>query len=147
MWVICLLVDVMMFLNVVPMLYYQAEGYLIPTIIACVFLAIALMLTTALMVLNVYIPTSVSRWLKNAVNMCVRNSGEVLLSAAAIWLPVFLLIFWFSLAYQLALVGIAFYYATAGLVMTMLLKGPLIKVLLECRADGSIIEPKKDEEE
>ena len=146
-WVICLVVDALMLLNVVPMLYYQAEGYLVPTIISCIFLAIALMLTTVLPVLNVYIPTSVSRWLKNAVNMCVGNAGEVLIAAALIWLPVFLTIFWFSLAYQLALVAIAFYYAMAGLACTMVLKDPLIKILLACRADGSIIEPKDDEEE
>ena len=144
-WVICLVVDALMLLNVVPMLYYQAEGYLVPTIISCIFLAIALMLTTILPVLNVYIPTSVSRWLKNAVDMCVGNSGEVLIAAALIWLPVFLTIFWFSLAYQLALVFIAFYYAMAGLAATMALKGPLIKILLACRADGSIIEPKDEE--
>lgn len=144
-WIICFVVDMLMLLNVVPMLYYQTEGYLIPAIVSCIFLAIALMLTTVLPVLNVYIPTSKSRWLKNAVNMCVGNPGEVLMAAGAIWLPVFLTIFWFSLAYQLALVFVAFYYAVAGLAATMVLKGSLIKILLACRADGSIIEPKDEE--
>lgn len=144
-WVICLAVDGLMLLNVVPMLYYQTEGYLVPAIVSCVFLAIALMLTVILPVLNVYIPTSKSRWLKNAVDMCVGNPLEVLMAAAAIWLPVFLTIFWFSLAYQLALVFIALYYTLAGLVATMVLKDPLIKILLACRADGSIIEPKDEE--
>lgn len=144
-WIICLVVDVLMFVNVVPMLYYQAEGYLVPTIVSCIFLAIALMLTTALLVLNVYIPTSKGRWLKNAVDLCVGNSGEVLVAAALIWLPVFLTIFWFSLAYQLVLVFIAFYYAMVGLAATLLLKDALIKILLACRADGSILEPKDEE--
>ena len=146
-WVICLGVDVMMLLNVVPMLYYQAEGYLIPTVVSCIFLAIALMITTALPALNVYIPTSKSRWLKNAVDICVGNPLEVLAAAALIWLPVFLVIFWFDIAYLIALVFIAFYYTMAGLAATMALKGPLIKILLACRADGSIIEPKDEEEE
>ena len=144
-WVICLVVDGLMLVNVIPMLYYQAEGYLVPTIVSCLFLAIALMMTTALLVLNVYIPTSKGRWLKNAVTMTFTTPGEVLIAAALIWLPAFLTIFWFSLAYQLALAFIAFYYAMVGLAATMVLKEPLIKILLACRADGSIIEPKDEE--
>lgn len=146
-WVICLVVDGLMLLNVVPMLYYQTEGYLVPTIVSCLFLAIALMMTVALQVLNVYIPTSKARWLKNAVTMVFTNPLEVLIAAAAVWLPVFLAIFWFSLAYQLALVFIALYYAMVGLAATMVLKDPLIKILLACRADGSIIEPEDEDEE
>ena len=146
-WVICLAVDALMLMNVVPMLYYQTEGYLVPTIVSCIMLAISLMITVILPVLNVYIPTSVGRWLKNAVTMVFTNPIEVLGTAILIWLPVFLTIFWFSLAYQLVLAFVALYYAMVGLAATMVLKDPLIKILLACRADGSIIEPKDEDEE
>ena len=65
-WIICLGVVIYMAINIVTMLYYKNEGY-IPMLIAySAFLLIARMIAASLIVLNVYIPTSVVQWLKNA---------------------------------------------------------------------------------
>ena len=126
---------------------------LVPTIGACIMLAfVAVMLHSAL-TLNVYIPTSVSNWLRNTVNLGLKGFPKVLVGAALFWGPVLVFCFvsgW--LIYELATVLVFAYFALTGLVTTMLLKGNLIDILIDARADGTLtaeegLQPLEDDDE
>lgn len=124
-----------------------------PTIGACVMLAfVAVMLHSAL-TLNVYIPTSISNWLRNTVNLGLKAFPKALIGALLFWGPVLVFCFvsgW--LIYELALVFVFAYFAMVGLVTTMLLKGNLIDILIDARADGTLtaeegLQPLEDDDE
>ena len=135
-WIICL-----------PVLYFffndlnysiQAEN-IVNIVISALFFAMAAMVTMSLQLLNVYIPTSVNRWTKNAVNF-FRHPLELLASAAMFWAPAIVALLWdFTLFYQLAIIVVAVYYTLAALVSTMLCKNALVRFLLEARAEGTLI--------
>lgn len=104
-----------------------------------VMLAFAGVMLHSGLLLNVYIPTSVGNWIKNTVNMGFSALVKLVFCAALYWLPVLVLAFYdFWILYELALVFVCAFYAVCGLVTTVLLKGDLTKVLLACRADGTL---------
>ena len=116
-------------------------GPTVPNIVNCVisglFFALAAMVTISLLTLNVYIPTSVSNWIKNGVNF-FRHPLELFGAAGLFWAPLLLFIFfpeWFIFA---IMIFIAAYYALAAVCGTMVLKEPLIGFLIDARADGTL---------
>ena len=132
-------------------------GATAPNITNCVisglFFALAAMVTIALLTLNVYIPTSISNWIKNGVNF-FRHPLELFAAAALYWAPLLLFVFfpeWFIFA---IMIFIAAYYALAAVCGTLVLKDPLIGFLIDARADGTLTAeegaaptPAEDEEE
>ena len=119
---------------------YINGGAELPAIIASgVMFALVAMISVSLLVLNVYIPTSVSNWLKNAVNLIFKGHVWLLLAAVAMWLP--LLIATFSnwlISYYLLIIYAAAYYALAALMITLLLKDALLNFLIEARENGTL---------
>lgn len=116
-------------------------GPTVPNIVNCVisglFFALAAMVTISLLTLNVYIPTSVSNWIKNGVNF-FRHPAELFAAAGLFWAPLLMFIFfpeWFIFA---IMIFIAAYYALAAVCGTMVLKEPLIGFLIDARADGTL---------
>lgn len=103
-----------------------------------VMFALVAMLSVSLLVLNVYIPTSVSNWLKNAVNMIFKGHIWLLLSAAIMWLPAVMAVFWPTLFTLTVMIFFAAYYALAALLMTLLLKDALLEFLVEARTEGTL---------
>lgn len=122
----------------------------------CAFVA---MLLHSALALNVYIYTNVSNWIKNIVNLMFKAPLQLLFSAALIWgLVVGLFVFFPTngmviwIIFELSLVFLCAYFALAAVLTTMALKGGLLSILLDCRADGLIIEeegsmPVQEEEE
>lgn len=107
-------------------------------IVSGIFFALAGMLTTALLTLNVYIPTSLSNWLKNSVNF-FRHPLPLLAAAALFWAPLVLALLVDMLIFlQIIMIFVAAYFALAAVCATMLLKDPLIDFLLDARADGTL---------
>jgi len=106
---------------------------------ASVMLALSTMLTTSLLVLNVYIPTNIGNWIRNAVDMIFKVPLELLGSAVLLWLPVILLTVRPDFFYYGALVFIAIYFTLAVLGATMLLKNALVKYLVDARAEGILL--------
>ena len=112
---------------------------IVPTVGACLMLAFVAVLLHSALTLNVYIPTSVSNWLRNTVNLGMKGFFGTLVGAVLFWGPALIFCFvsgW--LVYELALVFVFAYYAMVGLVTTMLLKGNLIDLLIDARADGTL---------
>ncbi|MBO5953015.1 MAG: DUF624 domain-containing protein [Oscillospiraceae bacterium] len=93
------------------------------------------MIAAALWPLNVYIPYSTTDWLRNAVNLICKAPLQVLVSAAGMWLPVFVTLYWPELAFLGFLIIIAIYFSLIAFASTMLLKESLIKLLLQYRTD------------
>lgn len=152
-WCIMLPINIHMLLDVH---YAYAEGYIVQMVFASIIFAMTAMVTTALLVLNVYIPTRVGLWITNATNMVFKAPLMLLGAAVAFWLPVLLVLLFFAIFYYTALVFVAVYFTLAALLGTMLLKDKLLQYLLAARADGTLLaeegkqkveEDEEDEEE
>lgn len=123
--------------------FYQDGGvntaYIAPLVGASLMFAVVGMLTVSLLMLNVYIPTNISNWIRNAVDMIFKYPLYLLAAAVLFWLPVVLGVLWFSIFYMAALIFVAAYFTLASLGCTMLLKEPLIDYLLDARANDTLI--------
>lgn len=117
------------------------------TMVASGFMcAFAMMLLHSAMTMNVFIYTSVSNWIKNAVNLLFKAPIQLLLVTLMTWLPVagFLLFFpkdpgLVILIFELSLVLLCVYFTLSATVTALALKDGLTQTLLECRAEGLII--------
>ena len=133
----------------------MSQNALVPMIGSCVALAVTAMLLMSALCLNVYIPTDVMTWIRNMVNMLFKGTVGLLVGAGLFWAPVVVFCLvdgW--IVYELAMVLVCAYFALTALVTTALLKNPLIDVLLQARADGTLTAeeglaplPKEDEDE
>jgi len=119
--------------------YGVAQGYVVQLISACLMLAMSLMLTTSLLTLNVYIPTKIELWIRNAVNMVFKAPLMLLAAAALAWLPVLLALLRFDIFYLTLIIYIAAYFTLAGFASTMALKETLMFYLLEARANKTLL--------
>lgn len=135
-WCALLLLNVHMLLD---LHYAYAMGYTAQMIASAFIFSLTAMVTTALLVLNVYIPTSVGNWINNAVGMVFKAPLHLFGAAALFWLPVLLVLLWFTVFYYGALVILALYFTLAALGSTMLLKDTLLQYLLAARADGTLL--------
>ncbi len=135
-WCIMLVIDIYLLLD---LHYAVAEEFLVPMIAAIFTFSLAAMVTTSLLMLNVYIPTSIGDWVRNAVNMVFKAPMQLLGAALMFWLPVLLCVFAFNIFYYIALVFIAAYFALAAMGMTVALKEPLLYYLTQARANGTLL--------
>lgn len=135
-WCGMLLINVHMLLDINHNL---VQGYTSVLIVSSLIFAMTAMFTTALLILNVYIPTKIIDWLKNAADMVFKAPLVLLGAAALLWLPVLLCLFWFEMFYYCALIFLAVYFSVAGLAMTMVMKDTLIIYLVTARAHGTLI--------
>jgi len=143
-WVVCLIVDVYMILNLWTMFYYKVDGWVVQAVFHSIFLLIALMLTASLMILNVYIPTSVVQWLKNAITLTFTSPIRMAIFALLMWLPVVVFVAFGFESFYLIMLFAAVYFSFIGLVGSVLLTKPLVKIKKEMSAMGALT-PGKDE--
>lgn len=127
-WVVTLALVVYMTLNMLAMV-----GETIPMIVIHgLFLLAVLMISTALIVINVYIPSSVAQWMRNAVNMCFAAPLHVAASSVIMWLPTVLVVlflrFGFLDPFFFIMVFLLIYYTLSALLTTILLKDALIRI-------------------
>ena len=134
-WCIMLVVDVYFLLQVSAASQYGVDT---PLIGACIVFAMMTMLTMALQMLNVYIPTDVGNWVRNATNMVFKAPLMLLLAALLFWLPIILLVIFPAIFVYSVMIYIAAYYALAALVATLVLKNTLLEYLVQARADGTL---------
>lgn len=135
----CIMLPLAVF-SVMDLWTYINGGAQLPAIIASgIMLLFVAMISVSLLVLNVYIPTNVTNWLKNAVNMFFKGHIWLLLAAVAMWFPGVLAVFspnWFTLT---VMIYFAAYYALAALLMTLILKDALLDFLIQARDEGTLI--------
>lgn len=134
-WCIMLVVDVYFLLQVSAA---SMHGLDTPLIGACLVFALMIMVTMALQMLNVYIPTDIGNWVRNAANMVFKAPIMLLLAAAIFWLPAVLLVIFPHIFFYSIMIYIAAYYALAATLATLLLKNTLLEYLVQARADGTL---------
>lgn len=104
---------------------------------------VPVMLLSALVVLNVYIPYDVTDWLRNGVNLIVKAPLWILASAVLLVVPVACLL-WASDIFILGMVVfVGFWFAMAAFVSILLLKDALVDMLLDYRQEH----PEDEDEE
>lgn len=128
---------------------------IVPLVASGVMFAVAAMLQMSALCLTVYIPTDMTTWMKNVVNLFFKGFFPLLISTALLWLPVLVFCFvsgW--LIYELVMVLVCAYFSLTALVTTVLMKEPLTFFLLQARADGTLTAeeglmplPQEDDEE
>lgn len=135
-WCIMLVVDAYF---IREMNFAWVNEYLATMIASSFMFALASMITTSLLALNVYIPTPIGEWVRNAVNMVFKAPLQLLGAALMFWLPVLLFMMFPNIFFLLLMVFIAAYYTVAALGITVVLKQPLVYYLLAARASGTLL--------
>lgn len=135
-WCIMLAVNIYLLLDVH---YNFAEGYTVPLIASAIVFSLTAMMTTALLLLNLYIPTDVGQWARNAANMVFQAPLQLFGSALACWLPVLLFLLLPNIFISTILLYVAIYEIAVGFGVTMLMKQTLIVYITEARANGTLL--------
>lgn len=136
-WIICLAADLYLGINTVFNIYYQWAGNEVSCVLQALCLLLTLMITAALIPLNVYIPTDVLQWVRNAVNLTVKAPLYTAIAACTMFLPVVglvMMMYDLFFFFVFALGFLAVYFSVAVLINTIALKDPLIKIKLEMEA-------------
>lgn len=110
----------------------------------------ALMLTgfhAALILLNVYIPTSVGDWISNASKLFFKVPLQLALVGGLMWFPLVLAFLNFQYFFYFIMVFIVVYYMLVAVGVTMMMKNALLDCLLEARAEGILIDEREAESE
>lgn len=141
-WVVMLAVDVFFMLDMFATIDHV--GLDIPSVMAAIVFALMIMVTFSMQLLNVYVPTNIGQWLRNAVNMVFKAPLELLGAAVLFWVPFAMLWYWPGYFIMAAMIFIAVYFVIVAAVGTLILKNTLIYYLLDARATGTLI---KDQEE
>lgn len=126
----------------VAVTFFSQTGDYMPMITCAIPMLFPAMIAAALWPLNIYIPYGTMDWLKNAVNLIIKAPLMVLVSALLWWLPVFVLLYFFTLIFGFIIMFFAVYFSLTVFVSTMLLKDGLIHQLQLYRAEH----PEEDED-
>lgn len=135
-WCILLPVNLHMLLD---LRHNYAGGYTVPLISSCLVFLLTSMVTTALIVLNVYIPTKVKTWIHNAVGLVFKAPLQLAVATASWIAPVILALLWPLTFFYLIMIFIAAYFSAVALVATLVLKLQLMELLTEARAEGTLL--------
>lgn len=131
-WTACMAAVLYIGFNFLDML---GQVPIVTMVVHGLFLLLAMMITAALIPLNVYIPTTKTQWLINGVNLCFRAPLQVALTGVLMWAPLALAIvvlkFGFFLPVLFIMVFLLGYFTVTVLIATILLKKPLIQTKLE----------------
>lgn len=114
-------------------------GRLVRLVLACLMAMMLAGFNAALMLLNVYIPTSVGNWLSNGANMFFKEPLTLAIVGLLIWFPLLLAVFAFQYFFYFVMVFVVAYYMLVALGITMLMKNTLLEFLLEARANGTLL--------
>lgn len=140
-WLLLGGLDIIMLIDVLQYTfgYVGGQNSIVYAIASCIMFALTAMLTMSFLVLNVYIPTDVNTWIRNAASVLFRAPLQLLGAAAAFWMPVFLCAYLPHYFYYFIMIFVVVYFALAGLATTVLLKNVLLNLLIAARADGTLL--------
>ena len=136
-WIIMVAIDVFFMIDMFAQI--QHIGFDVPTVMACIVFALMIMVTFALQILNVYVPTNIGQWLRNAVDMIFKAPLELLAAAVLFWAPFAMLWRWTGLFLYAFMIFVTVYFTLAAVAGTLALKNALIHYLLDARANGTLI--------
>lgn len=122
-------------------------GSIIPLVFACVIFLMLTGMMAALMLLNVYIPTKVGEWISGGANLVFKAPLQMAVTGLLMWFPLLLVQLLPSYFYIFAMIFVVAYFVLAALVMTMLMKKPLLDCLIEAREAGTLLNDEEEEKE
>ncbi len=124
-------------------LFDEAGGlvtaYIAPLVAAGLMYMLVNMLTVSLMMLNVYIPTKISLWIRSGVDMIFKAPLQLFAAAVLFAAPVVLAVLFADIFIMIVLIFLGFYFTLAALIITMVLKETLIDYLVDARAEGTLL--------
>ena len=138
-WCIMLVIDGIMLIDMTQYTMSPEAYPLARTIASVVMFGLMSMVTTALLTLNVYIPTSVGNWIKNATGMVFKAPIPLLFSAIMFWGPVLMFFYMVDIFFYAVMIFVVIYFTLTSLCTTILLKGTLIDYLIDARIDGTLL--------
>ena len=138
MWVIMAPVNVYFMVDMFDT--FNAINFDVPTVMATLVCALMIMVTFALQILNVYVPTNIGQWLRNGVNMVFKAPIELLGAALLFWAPFALFYQWTGIFISVAVILVAAYYALVAVIGTLVLKHTLVYYLVEARESNTLLE-------
>lgn len=136
-WIIMVAIDVFFMLDMFSQIAQM--GLDVPTVMSCIVFALMIMVTFALQILNVYVPTNIGQWLRNAVDMVFKAPVELLAAAVLFWAPFAMLWRWTGLFFYAFMIFVTVYFTLAAVAGTLALKNALVHYLLDARANGTLI--------
>lgn len=136
-WIIMVAIDVFFMLDMFNQI--ASMGLDVPTVMSCIVFALMIMVTFALQILNVYVPTNVGQWLRNAVDMVFKAPVELLAAAVLFWVPFAMLWRWTGWFFYAFMIFVTVYFTLAAVAGTLALKNALVHYLLDARANGTLI--------
>lgn len=111
------------------------QGVIRDMVMHAIAAMVPMMLLSALVPLNIYIPYKPVEWLRNGVNLIIKAPLWLLLSGILLIAPVACLLFASDIFLFAIMVFVGFWYALAAFVSTLLLKDSLVDMLLEYREE------------
>ena len=137
-WCVMALVD---FFFLREMLATIAQVGLDTTSVAAVLVfSLMSMLTFSMQLMNIYVPTGIGDWLRNAVNMVFKIPIELLISGVLFWAPLILFFAWMGMFWHIMIIFVTAYFVLVAAVGTLLAKNALIFYLLDARKEGTLLE-------
>ena len=97
------------------------------------------MFLSALLVLNVYIPTPIGRWIRNAGDLIKSAHIKLAGVALAYWLPLILFVLAWDIFSVVLILFLVAYYALVGFATTLFLKDNLVLFLVDARKEGILL--------
>lgn len=154
-WVLMLVIDAVLIMDAHQYItnYMHGGNALVYPIAASVMLALMLMLTSSLIIVNVYIHTNVENWIRNSVKMIFKAPLQLLVSAALMWAPLVVGYFKPDWLWYFIMIVLVVYFMLAALITTILMKNTLMDFLIDARYDGTLLSEegrtvnKKEEED
>ena len=110
--------------------FFMEGGSPSPMITYAVAMLFPAMICAALLPLNVFIPYTITDWLRNAVNLILKAPLQVLITAVFFWLPVFMVLFLTEIVYLGFLIFLGFYFSLIAFASTLILKDSIRDQLL-----------------
>ena len=99
------------------------------------FFLAALLLSTAMIPVNLYFQNDLNGWLVDAWRLIAYAPLQTLAVALLMWFPIALLVLFPFYGYLALLIFVAVYYAAIGVVATALLKNGLIRILQQFHSE------------
>lgn len=105
-------------------------------LISGLFLLAILVFCAVAIPMNLYVPTNVQKWISNTWDLALHAPLQALGATILMWLPLGMALFFTETAFAILIVFVAAYFALAALLITILLKDPLLITLKRERAEA-----------
>lgn len=113
---------------------------------ACVMFLMLSGMLGGLILLNVYIPTKVGDWVRSAANMVFKYPLRVAVTGLLMWFPVLMVQLLPAYFYIAVMIFVVAYFVLAALLITMVMKKPLLDCLQEARSEGTLLREEEEDE-